>query len=149
MKKIVVFLPLVLLIGCVTPAPRKAEVVIDAPAAKVRAAAVAFLITQEWRPVRSDDLVMVFEKAGRPHDVLFVDSDAKQELTLSLLPAGESTRLMGYGAHLYRFGKRTHNDIEPGVMWHLDGIRATTAGAPIPEPPAPVMKPAKTTKGAS
>jgi hypothetical protein len=146
--KPILLLFLSLLTGCVTTAPRQAEVTIPAPAAKVRAAAVAFLLAQDWRPVRSDDLVMVFEKAGRTSDILLVDSSARQELTLSILDAAGSTRLMGFGAHLYHMGRRTHNDIEPGVMWHLEGIRATVAGAPIPAPPAPVMTPAKPTKGA-
>lgn len=148
MKPFLALLAVALLVGCVTPAPRRAEVTIPAPAAKVRAAAVAFLLAQDWRPVRSDDLVMIFEKAGRPHDLLMVDANARQQITLTIMDRGDASLLMGYGAHVYRFGTRTHNDIQPGLMWHLEGIRNTAAGQPIPAIPAPVMTPAKATRGA-
>lgn len=125
----------VLLSGCVTPAPRRAEVTIPAPAATVRQSATAFLLSQDWRPVRSDDLVMVWHKDGTAHDRLLVDSSAKQEITLTLVSQPDSVRLLGFGARLYRTGSRTHQDISPGIQWHLDGIRATALGAPLPPPP--------------
>jgi hypothetical protein len=139
-----------LLTGCVTPAPQNSEVTISAPLAKVRQSAVAFLVANQWRPTRSDDLVLVFQKDGTASDIMLVDSGSKQQLTLTLMEHTNGVRLLGFGARLYRFGERTHLDIVPGVQWHLDGIKATALGQPIPETPKPErLPPAKTGKGAS
>lgn len=143
-------LALGLLTGCVTPAPKNSEVIIGAPLAKVRQSAVAFLVANQWRPTRSDDLVLVFQKDGTGPDIVFVDPGSKQQLTLTLMEHTNGVRLLGFGARLYRFGERTHLDIVPGVQWHLDGIKATAIGQPIPETPKPErLPPAKTGKGAS
>lgn len=143
------FLPL-FLAGCVTPAPRNAEVIIPASAAKVRESAVAFLVANQWRPTRSDDLVMVFQKDGTVHDMLMVDAGAKQQITLTFVTQTNAVRLLGFGSRLYNFGERTHNDIVPGIQWHLEGIAATALGQPIAEIPKPErLPPAKTGRGAN
>lgn len=141
---------LAVLSGCVTPAPRNAEVTIPAPVAKVRESAVAFLVANQWRPTRSDDLVMIFQKDGTTHDLLMIDSGAKQQITLTIVSQTNTVRLLGFGARLYKFGERTHLDIVPGIQWHLEGIKATALGQPVPELPTPErLPPAKTGKGTS
>lgn len=142
------FLLLPFLSGCVTPAPRNAEVTIPAAAPKVRESAVAFLVSQQWRPTRSDDLTMVFQKDGTTHDRLMLDPGSKQQITLTLLSTTNAVRLLGFGSRLYSFGERTHLDISPGIQWHLEAIKATALGLPVPELPAPTNRPAPT-KGAS
>ena len=141
---------LALFSGCVTPAPRNAEVTIPAPVANVRESAVTFLVANQWRPTRSDDLVMVFQKDGTGPDIVFVDPGAKQQITLTFVTQTNATRLLGFGARLYNFGERTHNDIVPGIQWHLEGIKATALGQPVAEIPKPErLPPAKTGKGAN
>lgn len=143
-----------LLSGCISPAPKNAEVTIPVPKAKAREGAVNFLVSQQWHPVRSDDLVMVFEKQGTAHDIMFMadGGGAKHQLTLTFMDQTNAVRLLGFGARVYAragVGQQTytHLDIHPGIVWHLEGIRATCLGEPLPQLPPP-PPPAESTKGA-